>query len=575
MKRIGTLGLVCALLACAQAAEAAVEQGAAKHTPWSGYWWPIARGELLQPLSKYDYLTGASSAQWERGAHPPGPNVPQWHGYCHAWSASAVLEKEPNRPKPVAGRGSQSVTLTVGDQKGLLAVTHAQDVANHYGDRFGDGAGSEDPHDLEPCTLWEILRTHIKQQKVALVMDLEPGPEVWNYPVYAYRVEYSPVGGGWQNAQLALWAADDAVPPDHVGTSVHYQTYNFRFRLYNGSIVMGSGQWVGQSLESHPDFAWYPYVVRPENPYVNYQRVKQIVGVPSAGGGSSTPSGTGSRPNIGTTGSRPNTGASTRPNTGTSTRPGSGVRPNVLPGTRPGARPNVFPGGATMVLPGAGPGGTPGGVPGPFGPGGMPGGMASPSVTWLSPLQVVAAIAEKTSSFGLDVSVDRFDGGQYTVGEPLQVRGSSEQAGYLYLFYIDSQGQLGLLYPRAGEDNRIGAQGQFAVPRPEGGTILRASAPVGVHRIKALVTNRPLLLTGMVTQTQSQQQAAVPKPKKSSYLPSQFRTHPAQRKQVRTLLRRYMQQKLSTKDLEGFGVRALLDRFAQDEVAFYVGPAGS
>ena len=45
MKRIGTLGLVCALLACAQAAEAAVEQGAAKHTPWSGYWWPIARGE--------------------------------------------------------------------------------------------------------------------------------------------------------------------------------------------------------------------------------------------------------------------------------------------------------------------------------------------------------------------------------------------------------------------------------------------------------------------------------------------------------------------------------------------------
>lgn len=565
MKRIGTLALVCALLACAGAAEAAVEQGAAKHTPWSGYWWPIARGELLQqggPLPKYDYLTGASATQYERAVHPPGPNVPEWHGYCHAWSASSVLEKEPNRPKNV-----RNVRLTVGDQKGLLAVSHAQDVANHYGDRFGDGAGNEDPNDLEPCTLWEILRTHIKQQKVALVMDLEPGPEVWNYPVYAYRIEYSPVGGGWQNAQLALWAADDAVPPDHVGTSVHYQTYNFRFRLYNGSIVMGSGQWVGQSVQSHPDFAWYPYVVRPENPHVNYQQVKQIVGVASADAGSGTPSGTGSPANLGPTGSRPNTG--------TSTRPGSGVRPNVLPGTGPAVTPGVMPGGVPTVLPGVGvgvtPGIMPGGIPGPFGPDVMPGGVAPPNVTCLSPLEVVAAIAEKTSSFGLDVTVDRFDGGQYVVGEPLQVRGSSEQAGYLYLFYIDSQGQLGLLYPRAGEDNRIDAQGQFVVPRPEAGTILRVSAPLGVHRIKALVTRRPLLLTGMVAQTQSQQQG-VGKP---SYQQCQFRSHPSQQKQVQTLLKQYQQQKLSTKDLDGINVPALLAGFAQDEVAFYVGPAGN
>ncbi|HUT93089.1 MAG TPA: DUF4384 domain-containing protein [Thermoguttaceae bacterium] len=563
MKRIGTLGLVCAVLACVQATEAAVEEGAAKHTPWSGYWWPIARGEMLGPLGKYDYLTGANSAQWERGAHPPGPNVPQWHGYCHAWSAAAILEKEPNRPKTArASGGSRALSLSIGDQKGLFSVSHAQDVANHYGDRFGDGAGSEDPHDLEPCTLWEILRTHIKQQKVALVMDLEPGPEVWNYPVYAYRVQYSPSGGGWQDAQLALWAADDAVPPDHVGTLVHYQTYNFRFRLYNGSIVTGSGQWVGQSLQSHPDFAWYPYVVMPENPYVDYQRVKQIVGVASADAGSSTPSGTGSRPN---------TGTSTRPNTGTSTRPGSGPPTNVLPGTSP----NVSPGGVPTVLPGTGPGVMPGVAPGSFGPTGMPGGLVPPDVMCLSPLQVVAAIADKTSSFGLDVSVDRFDGGQYAVGEPLQVRGSSEQAGFLYLFYIDSQGQLGLLYPRTGEDNRIAPQGQFVVPRPEDGAILRVSDPVGVHRIKALVTNRPLLLTGMVSQTQSQQQQVGPKPGKSNYLPSLFRSHPSQQKQVQTLLKQYQQQKLSTKDLDGIDVPALLEGFAQDEVAFYVGPRGN
>ncbi len=35
-------------------AEAAVEEGVAKHIPWSGYWWPVAKGELLGPLEKYD-----------------------------------------------------------------------------------------------------------------------------------------------------------------------------------------------------------------------------------------------------------------------------------------------------------------------------------------------------------------------------------------------------------------------------------------------------------------------------------------------------------------------------------------
>jgi hypothetical protein len=564
MKRISTVALVGVVLSWGQAADAAREEGAAKHTPWSGYWWPISRGELLGPLGKYDYLTGSGSAQWERANHPPGPNVPQWHGYCHAWAASAILEKEPNRAKRASGSGrSQGLVLSVGDQKGLFAASHAHDVANHYGDRFGDGAGSEDPNDLEPCQLWEILRTHIKQQKVALVMDLEPGPEVWNYPVYAYRIDYSPSGpAGQQVAQLALWAADDAVPPDHVGTSVHYQTYTFTFRLHNGSVVMGSGRWVGQSVQSHPDFAWYPYVVMPENPYVDYKRVKQIVGVPSSGAGAGSSTGSSTRPN-------------NQPSSGPNNRPGAdpGLRPNVLPGTSPGGRPHVTPG----STPGVTPGGTPGVAPGSFGPSGVPGGGGVPqNVTCLSPVEIVAAIAEKTSSFGLDVSVDRFDGGQYAVGEPLQVRGSSEQAGYLYLFYIDSQGQLALLYPKLGQDNRVAAQGQFVVPTPERGAVFCVSEPPGVHRIKALVTSRPLLLSGMAWYSQTQQQAVGPKKDKARYVPSLFRSHPSQQQQVQTLLKKYQQQpKLSPKEVVGFNVRELLARFAQDEVAFYVGPRGN
>ncbi len=65
-----------------------------------------------------------------------------------------------------------------------------------------------------------IAQTYILDQHVAIVMDLESGPEVWNYPVYAYRVDYAPLwSGGAILGQLSLWAADDAVPPSrrHIG----------------------------------------------------------------------------------------------------------------------------------------------------------------------------------------------------------------------------------------------------------------------------------------------------------------------------------------------------------------------
>ncbi|MFH1923629.1 MAG: DUF4384 domain-containing protein [Planctomycetota bacterium] len=532
MKRLWIAGLIFVAMAAGRATEGAVEEAASRHTPWSGYWWPIGKGEILGPLAKYDQLTGQGAAAWEHQTHPPGPDVPEWFGYCHAWASASVLEFEPKEPRQVPGPpGSPPITLGVGDQKALFAASHALDVANHYGERFGDGQGPEDFYDMAPDTLWQLLRMHIKEQRLPIIMDLEAGPEVWNYPVFAYRVEYAPSGpGGLQTAQLSLWAADDAVPPDHVGVEIHFQTYTFTFLLRNGSIVMGSGRWIGQSLQNHPDFAWYPYVAMPENPHVEYGAVKQING--STGSG-----------------------------------PGSGTLPSD---------------------------------------GEQGAGVLSSNDTFLSPLQLVATIAEKTSRFALDVTVDRFDGGQYAVGDPLVVRGTSEQPGHLYLFYIDSQGNLALLYPKPGQDNRIAAQQPFVVPkREEGGPSvpIRLAGPFGVHRIKAVVTSRPLVLTGLVPPGGLQQQTIPGGPQQQTipgrpqqqtipggpqqqttpggpqqqtspgYQMSQFRWYPSQRQQVKALLLEYQEEKsLPSKDLDGISVPELLNMFAQDEVTFYVGP---
>jgi hypothetical protein len=124
------------LASLATTAQAQVDEGVSKHIPWSGYWFPMAKGELLGPLKKYDALTGSNAFQWEYQKNPPGQNVPEWHGYCHGWSAAAVLEKEPKQQRLIRYAGG-SIPLQVGDQKAWYTACHAADTANWYGDRFG------------------------------------------------------------------------------------------------------------------------------------------------------------------------------------------------------------------------------------------------------------------------------------------------------------------------------------------------------------------------------------------------------------------------------------------------------
>ena len=204
------------LLLAAHSSLAGEDSGQAERTPWSGYWWPHREGRILGPLSKYDQLTGKAAAAWERKQHPAGPEVPSWHGYCHAWAASAVREPEPAQAR-VAQAGSRQASLAIGDQKGLLSLTHAHDDADSYGDRFGDGRGSEEHSDLAPDQLWQLLKLYIRQQRIPLVLDIEAGAEVWNFPAYAYKISYSPHGeNNLQLAQLTVWFADDFVAPDYV-----------------------------------------------------------------------------------------------------------------------------------------------------------------------------------------------------------------------------------------------------------------------------------------------------------------------------------------------------------------------
>jgi hypothetical protein len=508
------LGLVC-LLAVAARAGAEVEEARAKYVPWSGYWWPIREGDLIKgPLTKYDQATSHKAADWEREHNAPGPSVPKWYGYCHAWSAAAVMEKEPAKGRSAQGAGGGMLSLDIADEKGMLTACHTQDVANTYGQRY-NGPG-DDPDDIYPDELWRVLRLYVKQQGVPLILDLDPREEVWNYPVYAYRVDFEPAGSGdMYQCRMDIWMADDGVEPGYVGTQVAKQTYEFTCKMRQGAVVAGSGKWVGASTKNHPDFAWYPYVAKPENPEVQYDAVKKLLD----GSASSQP---------------PQPIAD----------PDNPPQPSPRPGTEP-----------------------------PVGP--------SPQRAHaLSPLELLALVTDRTSAFDVDVKVDKFSGGRYMLGEKFTVNCASDKDGFLYLFYLDSQGGLKLLYPQPGQDNRIKGGPRIELPREKEDFTFQTAGPPGTHRVRALVTTAPLALTGLAPQRQDvppEQQVVRPKPPPEGKPPRQvqdFTFYPTQGEQVQKVMQQFVEKKepIKPEQVGKHEPKKAVGDFGQGEVAFYVGP---
>ncbi len=537
-------GLVLAIPGATARAE--VEEGNSRFTPCSGYWWPMKDGKIWDgpdsPLGMYDRHTGRKAAQAEQQAHPPA-QAEDWWGYCNAQAAMAVMDKA-----PTASRMVGNLNFTVGHQKGILTVCHTADEANFYGDRYGDGKGSEDLQDLTPDRLWHVLRMYIKDKGVPIILDIDAASEVWNYAVYSYRIDYQPAGGGGMYAAtLTLWMADDFVPPSYVGTKVKEHSYQFTIQIEDGAPVMGTGKWTGASVKDHPDFAWYPFLARSDNPEVDYEEVKKMLGVEA---------------NPNPVGPEPPPTPPTPPPMPPPPEPPPIANPDEPPQppnpTDPPLPGPIGPDGNPMPPPPPPPPNTPPPPPNPNRP---------PRVIGLSPQELVAVIANKTSAFKFDVTVDQFDGGKYAAGQKLWITGATDKPGYLYLLHIDPEGKLRLLYPQVGQNNLVKAGDQFKVPADGADFAFQAIGPAGTHRIKAVITQTPLRLTGVPAKDAP---GAEPGQAQSLRLP------PTQQAQMQQLMKQHIKQEpIKPEQIPGAkSVNNLLGTFAQDEVAFYVGPPG-
>ena len=503
LMKITTSGALSAVLLLAGAtAFAQQDSGSAAEYPWSGFWWAHAEGGLTGPLAKYDQVYGTRCEAWEAQNHVNREGVQPWFGHCHAWSAAAVTEKEPRE-----ARTYKNVEFSVGDQKGLLTALHAQDEANSYGDRYGDGRGSENHADLTPDEVWRHLQNYVKQQKIPLIFDLEAGDEVWNYPVFQYEVSYQDAGNGMVNGTMILTAADDDVYPDYLGTQPAIFSYTFTCRMQGGSVVAGSGRWTGESVNDHPDFAWYPYVARAENPGMESSKVSAIVGAP-AGGSDNPPADDDTPPNL--------------------PAPPSDDQP--LPDYPPP------PPGVDVVPP------------------------AAPPVDYaqiLTPIEMVSLISNKTSHFGLDIFVDQNDGGRYPAGAPIRVSAESDREGYLYIFDIGPKGDIQLVFPRPGEPHFIPANTLVDLPGRGEEPWFRAETP-GEHHLRGVVTTTPLTLTGFHTTKSKKKKGKYPRNVQKMHIP------PSVHKRVSKHLNGFYSKNVEMKPPEK------IKAFAQDDCLFFV-----
>jgi hypothetical protein len=284
MKNQCSRGLLAVLLLLAglpmpTRAQELVEEATATTIPWSGWWWPANAGEHVLgyrrgepgPLVKLDTVSGKQSVAWEmQDPTHFSPGAGPWWGHCHAWAAAAVVEREPRRDVLHSG-----LWFRVGDLKALLSEAHYIDRAQFFGKRFNGNRG-DDPADMSPFLVWDVLRRFITQRGIPIVFDLDAGPPIWSFPVYRYEMRSQPLGDGYFYGHLTLWVASFLVNPDFVGTAPVQRQYTFFFEARGRDVVPGTDRWTGASVADHPDFAWYPTERVSENPEVDFNLIAAL-----------------------------------------------------------------------------------------------------------------------------------------------------------------------------------------------------------------------------------------------------------------------------------------------------------
>lgn len=289
----------------------------AQTIPWTSWWFPRREKSLfddtkaanardyanLSVLTKFDLVKklknpqAASSADFERKSYDS--NSLSWEGLCDAWSIASILFPEPTKPVIyyMRSRNRQPLTFEIGDIKGLLLKT-LEAVEDHgfkyYGQKFTGKENGWIYPDIFPEQFHRLMEVQLFQKHQPFIIDIDQGPEIWNYPVYKANFTMTQIPDEPNSLYVRTWLyfADSlkSFDKNYVGTKEIVREYNYVLqgeRNGNGDLVVTLGYWVKgptgiNSRSDHPDFLMIPpernqLVRKSWNPEIDIKLVDEIL----------------------------------------------------------------------------------------------------------------------------------------------------------------------------------------------------------------------------------------------------------------------------------------------------------
>ncbi|MES2743872.1 MAG: hypothetical protein V4655_00535 [Bdellovibrionota bacterium] len=237
--------------------------------PWSAYWYPKREDQLFNgnssPTFKLDdYLRKfgieKSVQAWEQSNYSPG--AAEWEGLCDAWAVASVLTKEPKQKVRVLG-----VDFTPSDLKAIAIKYFEGYPSKIYGRRYQGSASTDGQiQDLRPEAFHKLVEVVIGIQKKPIVIDEDPGPEIWSKPIFRMSFSYTR-DPDYSNAILVKafpWMIRQraSVSDDPTSINKDLAAPQYEYRLFyepgtNPLKILG-GEWIGPSINFHPDMVFLP-----------------------------------------------------------------------------------------------------------------------------------------------------------------------------------------------------------------------------------------------------------------------------------------------------------------------------
>lgn len=240
--------------------------------PWSAYWYPKRGQELFDgdksPMKKMDEYfkkndITVKAQEWEKNHYDA--KAAEWEGLCDAWAIASILTFEPKETVRL-----NSIDFTSSDLKAIAIKYFEGYSPKIYGRRYQGSASTDGQiQDLRPEAFHKLVEQVIGVQKKPLIIDEDPGPEIWSKPVFRMRFKYSR-DPEYKNAIIVkaypwMIRQRSAVKDDLTSVAADLAAPLYEYRLFHdpvpaadGRLKVLAGEWIGASINFHPDMVYLP-----------------------------------------------------------------------------------------------------------------------------------------------------------------------------------------------------------------------------------------------------------------------------------------------------------------------------